>query len=86
MIQRFVVVPAIPIETGSIRNGTRFHSTTVPGGFDIYDNQDKQRLQFTYPTQIEADAECERLNRPWFPRHSPSSGNSVSHTLLATAA
>ena len=62
MIQRFVVVPAIPIETGSIRNGTRFHSTTVPGGFDIYDNQDKQRLQFTYPTQIEADAECERLN------------------------
>ncbi len=27
-----------------------------------------------------------RLNRPWFPRHSPSSGNSVSHTLLETAA
>ncbi|WP_414707193.1 FMN-binding negative transcriptional regulator [Pseudomonas sp. UBA4617] len=26
------------------------------------------------------------LNRPWFPRHSPSSENSVSHTLLATAA
>jgi len=26
------------------------------------------------------------LNRPWFPRHSPSSGNSVSHTLLETAA
>ena len=62
MIQRFVVVPAIPIETGSIRNGTRFHSTTVPTGFDIYDNQDKQRLQFTYPTRIEADVECERRN------------------------
>ena len=27
-----------------------------------------------------------RMNRPWFPRHSPSSGNSVSHTLLETAA
>ncbi|UNB61770.1 helix-turn-helix transcriptional regulator [Pseudomonas syringae group genomosp. 7] len=26
------------------------------------------------------------LNRPWFPRHSPSSGNNVSHTLLETAA
>jgi hypothetical protein len=26
------------------------------------------------------------LNRPWFPRHSPSSENSVSHTLLETAA
>jgi len=26
------------------------------------------------------------LNRPWFSRHSPSSGNSVSHTLLETAA
>ncbi|WP_256582755.1 DUF6035 family protein, partial [Pseudomonas sp. 1239] len=25
------------------------------------------------------------VNRPWFPRHSPSSGNSVSHTLLETA-
>jgi hypothetical protein len=62
MIQRFVVVPAIPAETGSVRNVTRFHSTTVPSGFDIYDNQDKQRLQFTYPTRIEADAECERLN------------------------
>ncbi|MFV1944070.1 replication initiation protein [Pseudomonas luteola] len=26
------------------------------------------------------------VNRPWFPRHSPSSENSVSHTLLETAA
>ena len=26
------------------------------------------------------------MNRPWFPRHSPSSRNSVSHTLLETAA
>ena len=26
------------------------------------------------------------MNRPWFSRHSPSSGNSVSHTLLETAA
>ena len=33
-----------------------------------------------------SDSENCRLNRPWFPRHSPSSENSVSHTLLATAA
>lgn len=39
MIQRFVVVPAIPTEAGPVRNGTRFHSTTVPAGFDTYDNQ-----------------------------------------------
>ncbi|MDZ4017393.1 hypothetical protein [Pseudomonas sichuanensis] len=35
-------------------------------------------------SSIEDD--CWSLNRPWFPRHSPSSGNSVSHTLLETAA
>lgn len=66
MIQRFVVVPAIPIESGSVRNGTRFYSTTVSAGFDIYDNQDKQRLQFTYPTRIEADVECERRNVEYY--------------------
>ncbi|WP_341801935.1 RHS repeat-associated core domain-containing protein [Pseudomonas asiatica] len=32
------------------------------------------------------EAEKNLLNRPWFSRHSPSSGNSVSHTLLETAA
>ena len=30
--------------------------------------------------------ELDKVNRPCFPRHSPSSGNSVSHTLLETAA
>jgi hypothetical protein len=62
MIPRYVVVPAIPTETGSTRNGARFYSTTIPAGFDIYDNQDKRRLQPTYPARIEADAECQRLN------------------------
>ncbi len=62
MTRRYVVVPALPKETGSFRNGTRFYATTVPGGFDIYDNQDKQRLQFTYSTRTTADSECERLN------------------------
>ncbi len=50
MIQRFVVVPAIPTETGSVRNGARFHSTTVPAGFDIYDNQGVGAdLKLTHP-------------------------------------
>lgn len=35
---------------------------------------------------IEVSNTVLELNRPWFPRHSPSSENSVSHTLLATAA
>jgi len=38
----------------------------------------------SFPTEDEDMAYL--LNRPWFPRHSPSSGNSVSHTLLETAA
>ncbi|WP_143133162.1 hypothetical protein [Pseudomonas plecoglossicida] len=39
------------------------------------------------PIAIATDKKSIRhLNRPWFSRHSPSSGNSVSHTLLETAA
>jgi hypothetical protein len=62
MIQRFVAVPAIPVETGSIRQGIRFYATTVPSGFDVYDNQDKRRLKLTFPTRTEAEADCERRN------------------------
>lgn len=47
MISRFVVVPAIPTETGSIRNGSRFYCQTAPIGFNIYDNEEKLRLQTT---------------------------------------
>jgi hypothetical protein len=59
---RFVVVHAIPTETGSAGNGARFYATTVPAGFDIYDNRDKRRLKTTYPTRAEAEDECERRN------------------------
>ena len=62
MIPRFVVVPAVPKETGSTRSGPRFYCTTDPMGFNIYDNEDKCRLQTCYPTRVEANAECERLN------------------------
>lgn len=47
MISRFVVVPANPKETGSMRNGASF-CKTAPIGFNIYDNKDKLRLTTTY--------------------------------------
>jgi len=62
MISRFVVVPAIPTETGSMCNGARFYCKTAPIGFNIYDNQEKLRLKTTYQTREEAEAECQRLN------------------------
>jgi hypothetical protein len=62
MLSRYVVVPAIPIETESVREGGRYYCKTLSSGFNLYDNQDKQRLKTTYPTRLEAEAECERLN------------------------
>jgi hypothetical protein len=63
MISRFVVVPAIPTETGSMRNGSRFYCKTAPIGFNIYDNEDKLRLKTTYQAREEAEDECLRLNQ-----------------------
>ena len=48
MLSRFVVVPAIPTETGSMRHGTRFYCKTAPIGFNLYDNEEKHRLKATY--------------------------------------
>lgn len=62
MISRFVFVPAVPTETGSMRNGTRFYCETAPIGFNIYDNEEKLRLKATYQTRVEAESECQRLN------------------------
>jgi hypothetical protein len=62
MMSRFVVVPAIPTETGSMRNGVRFYCKTAPIGFNIYDNEKKLRLTITYQAREEAEVECQRLN------------------------
>ena len=59
---RLVVVPSIPKETGSTRIGARIYSTTAPIDFDIYDNEGECRLKTCYPTRVEANAKCERLN------------------------
>jgi hypothetical protein len=63
MISRFVVVPAIPMDTGSLRNGSRFYCQTAPIGFNLYDNEEKLRLKTTYQTREEAESECQRINR-----------------------
>ncbi|WPN49924.1 hypothetical protein QMK58_15055 [Pseudomonas sp. P8_241] len=62
MISRFVVVPAIPIETGCMRSGTRFYCETAPIGFNVYDNEEKLRLKMAFQTRAEADEACRALN------------------------
>ena len=62
MNPRFVVVPAIPVETETVREGGRFYCKTAPIEFNLYDNQDKQRLAPNYPSRQQAEDECQRLN------------------------
>jgi len=62
MMSRFVVAPAIPTETESLRSGARFYCKTAPIGFNIYDNEEMLRLKTTYQAREDADAECQRLN------------------------
>ena len=63
MVSRFVVVPGIPKETGSVRCGARFYASSMaPCGYDIYDNKEKCRLAVSFPTRMEAEAECEAKN------------------------
>lgn len=66
MMSRFVVVPAIPTETGSMRDGARFYCETAPIGFNIYDNDEKCRLKTTYQSRDEAKEECQQLNHEQF--------------------
>ncbi len=59
---RFVVVPAVPKETGSMRIGSRFYCTTGPIGFNIYDCGALCRLPESYPARADADGACKQLN------------------------
>ena len=63
MQTRFVIVPAVPIEKGSFRVGSRYYAATVCGGFDIYDNHAKERLKPSYPSRTDAQVQCEELNK-----------------------
>lgn len=62
MQSRFVIVPAVPIEKETLKNGAHFFANTVSGGFDIYDNQEKMRLKPSYPAKALADAACAKMN------------------------
>lgn len=62
MQPRFVIVPAVPVEGESFRIGNRFYATTTSGGFDIYDNQDKERLKRGFINRSEAAAACDKMN------------------------
>jgi hypothetical protein len=62
MISRFVVVPTIQTETGSMRTGARFYCQTAPIGFNIYGSEEKLRLKTTYESREGAEIECRRLN------------------------
>lgn len=62
MVASFVVVPAIPTETGAVRTGSRFYCQTAPIGFNLYDNEEKLRLKTTFQTRAEAERACRQIN------------------------
>lgn len=62
MRTRFVIVPAVPVEKESFKTGVRIFATRVSGGFDIYDNQEKLRLEPSYSTRALAEAVRSKLN------------------------
>ncbi|MDH4846011.1 hypothetical protein E8E78_16200 [Pseudomonas sp. BN505] len=62
MHTRFVIVPALPVEKESFQSGSRFYAATESSGFDIYDNQEKLRLNPTYSTRVLAEASRIELN------------------------
>jgi hypothetical protein len=62
MAFRFGVVPALPTDAESVRNGTRSYCKNATVGFNLYDNEKKLRLQTTYETRAEAEHECQRRN------------------------
>ncbi|MEN5033727.1 hypothetical protein [Pseudomonas sp. TWI929] len=62
MQPRFVIVPAVPIEGESLRIGNRFYAATTSGGFDIYDNQEKERLKRGFINRSDAAAACVKMN------------------------
>lgn len=62
MRPRFVIVPAVASGTSSARGDVKHCSTAMTRGFDVYDNLAKERLEPTYPSALEAEHACMRLN------------------------
>ncbi|TWD52522.1 hypothetical protein FBY12_1048 [Pseudomonas sp. SJZ131] len=61
MSDRYEVKSAIPLESGSVRDGVR-HSTAAVRGFQIFDNFENKRLPDSYMSRSEAQDECDRRN------------------------
>ncbi|RJX79083.1 hypothetical protein [Pseudomonas sp. LS-2] len=62
MQPRFVIVPAVPMETDVFRVGLRFYAATTSTGFDIYDNQEKIRLKRGFPSRSVGASACAKMN------------------------
>lgn len=62
MQQRFVIVPALPIEKDVYKRTNRTWASALGAGFDLYDNQEKRRLPLSLPSRPDAEAECVRRN------------------------
>ncbi|WAB95729.1 hypothetical protein OSW16_14210 [Pseudomonas putida] len=62
MQPRFVIVPAVPIERESFRVAGRYYAAIVSGGYDIYDNQAKERLKPSYSSKEDAQVQCRQMN------------------------
>ncbi|PTT00189.1 hypothetical protein DBR24_11155 [Pseudomonas sp. HMWF006] len=59
MRPRFVLVPAVQVERRPHRSGFHHQSKAHLGRFDIYDNQDKVRLQHGFQDRTAADCVCQ---------------------------
>ncbi|WP_028694005.1 hypothetical protein [Pseudomonas cremoricolorata] len=62
MQQRFVIVPALPMEKDVFQRKAQAWSGAPVARFDLYDNQEKQRLTLSLQSRPDAEAECFRRN------------------------
>ena len=62
MQQRFVIVPALPIEKELSKRKARSWAGAFCARFDLYDNQENQRLALSLQSRPDAEAECSRRN------------------------
>jgi hypothetical protein len=62
MVERYVVVPGIPVLKGAVRRDGRYYAETASSGFDLYDNKEKCRLFLALPSRHEAKLACQKKN------------------------
>lgn len=62
MLQRFVLVPAIPVDREPFRVERQYYEQSVFSGFDIYDNREKVRLKTGFPDRAVGEKACAQMN------------------------